>query len=211
MLKRIGILLGLLAPALPAWSAADGFVDAYYVPSAQAKVEFANGGETTSNGDGAGLHAMVPLGELFFVNGEFQHNSYREDGAGHLNEYRVGGGIESTPDKARAAIYGEYIRFDGEGDTNPDGFGLHARVSFDVIPPLKLFGEVGYVRLSVHGDTFDGPEFLVGGAFSFTKYIGAFADYRISHFDGNGSDQSKLRTYDARVGVRLNLGPVMSP
>jgi len=78
--------------------------------------------------------------------------------------------------------------------------------SFDIIPPLKLFGEVGYVRLTAHGDTLDGPEFLVGAAFSFTKYIGAFADYRISHLDGNGENQSKDRLYDARVGVRLNLG-----
>jgi hypothetical protein len=206
MLRKFVVLVGLLVPALPVWSAADGFVDAFYVPSAEAKIAIGSLSETTTNGQGFGAHAMFPLGELFFVNGEFQRNKFSEDNAGHVNEYRAGFGAETTPDKARAAIYGEYIRLDGEGDANPDGFGLHARFTFDLIPPLKLFGEVGYVRLKADDDTIDGPEFLVGGVFSFTNYIGAFADYRISHLDGDGAVSSKFRTYDARVGVRLILG-----
>ncbi|HZP12463.1 MAG TPA: hypothetical protein VFB36_08590 [Nevskiaceae bacterium] len=212
MLRRLGVLVGLIAPALPAWSAADGFVDAYYVPSAQIKESSPGFPEESVSGDGVGVHATVPLGQLFFVNGEFQHNNYSDsNSSGHINEYRAGGGIESSPDKARAAVYGEYIRLDPEKADSADGFGLHARVTFDVIPPLNLFGEVGYVRLTANGDTIDGPEFLIGGAFSFTKYIAAFADYRISHLDGNGENESKDRLYDVRVGVRLNLGPVMSP
>ena len=204
MLRRLAVLAALAAPALPAWSAAEGFVDAYYVPSAQIKI---SGFDGTISGDGLGARAAVPIGDWFFVSGEFDHNNYKDD-AGHLNEYRVGGGVESSPDKARGAVYGEYVRLEDESNDTADGFGLHARVSFDVIPPLKFFGEVGYVRLSDHDVTFDGPEFIVGGAFSFTKLIAAFADYRISHLDGNGGGVSdaKFRTYDARVGVRLNLG-----
>ena len=59
------------------------------------------------------------------------------------------------------------------------------------------------VRVESGGETFDGPEFLVGAAWKFWNELAAFADYRISRFDGNGGGSGGARYYDVRTGLRF--------
>lgn len=207
MLRKLAAVLVLSAPALPAL-AADGFVDAYYVPSSRLS---GDGGGSIS-GDGYGLKASVPVGSVVFFNGEFQRDTYRVDGdSGWINQYRVGVGAQTSPDKARAAVWIEYAGLHGSGDsTNPNGVGLHSRVSFTLAPPFQVYAEAGYVLLSSKdsnsdsSSTADGPEFLAGAAFSFTERLGVFADYRFSRLNGENGG-GRIDFNDFRVGARLNL------
>ncbi len=215
MIKRIALLLPLAVLAAPAAAKGypDGLVDVYYVPSAHTK--FSSGGdEADVSGDGYGAHAMVPVGPIFLITGEYNRDNYDtvtfagSSGSTDLksDQYRVGFGAQSSPDQARLAAYAEYVKvkFHAGGDSSDaDGFGLHLRGSFEIIPQLNLFGEIGYVRLNGNNETVDGPEFLVGGSFAFTPMFGAFVDYRSSRLDTNSGDKTRL--YDVRTGLRIYL------
>ena len=199
MFKKVALLLPLALCALPAAAASDGFLDVYYVPSVQSKI---GSGSTSDNGHGFGAKFTQPVfSPTFVITGQFQRDNL--DG-GHVDQYRVGGGVQSSPDRARILAYGEYIRDQfSDGGGTLDGFGVHARVTWTIIDPVDLYGEAGYVRLTNNGSTFDGPEFTVGGVFNFTSQLGAFADYRITRTDTNGDEKARL--YEARVGLRLNF------
>lgn len=194
MLKKIALLLPLTLFALPA-AASDGHLDVFYVPSAQIK-----GSGGSESGTGYGAHVVLPIGSTFLAAAEYQRNSYDAK----LQQFRAGGGVQSSPDRARLMAYGEYVRLKPDDSSAADGFGVHARVTYTVMEPLNLFAEAGYVRLDGDGATFDGPEFLFGAAWSFTQQFGVFADYRISRFDANGD--AKIRFYDVRTGLRIYLG-----
>ena len=202
MFKKIAMLLPLALCTLPAAAASDGFLDVYYVPSVQSKI---GSGDVSDNGHGFGAKFTQPLfGPTFVVTGQFQRDNL--DG-GHIDQYRIGGGVQSSPDRARLLAYGEYVRdqlkSDSGGSGVLDGFGVHARVTWTILEPLDIYGEAGYVRLTLDSHTFDGPEFTVGAVFNFTQQLGAFADYRITRTDTNGDD--KARFYETRVGLRLNF------
>lgn len=201
MFKKVALLLALASCSLPAAAAADGFLDVYYVPSAQTKLAD-NTGSGESSGHGYGLKFAQPLGPLFVITGQYQRDTF--DGDAHLDQYRVGGGVQSTPDRARILAYAEYVRdqFNNGGGVL-DGFGLHARVTYTLIEEVDLYGEAGYVRLSGDGRTFDGPEFTGGAVWNFTPQLGAFADYRITHTDSNGGFEARF--YEVRTGLRLNF------
>jgi len=207
MLRKLAAVMLLSAPALPALGA-DGFVDAFYVPSA--RLSGSGGGHIT--GDGFGLKAAVPVGAVVFINGEFQRDTYRVDGdSGWINQYRVGVGAQTSPDKARAAVWLEYAGLKGDGDSSTaNGFGIHSRVSYAVTPPFQIYAEAGYVLLSSKDDnsdsssTADGPEFLAGAAFSFTERLAVFADYRFTRLTGE-SGGGRIDFGDFRVGARINL------
>jgi hypothetical protein len=212
MIRKLVLAVALATTALPVFAAAEGFVDAYYIPYSRIK---AVGADASVDGDGFGAHVHFPLAEVFVITGEFQRHSYDEVQVGPAtgeidftdNQLRVGFGAQSTPDVLRGTVYADYIRLMPEDGEDSDGFGLHARVSANLLKPLNLFAEIGYVRVEEEGETFDGPEFLVGGAWKFTELIGAFADYRISRFDGNGDSEGGARFYDVRTGVRLHFQP----
>ncbi len=212
MLRKLALLLALSAPTLPAAAAAEGFVDGYYIPTSQIKGRV-GGNEAKVTGDGFGAHVMFPVASVFLITGEYQRNSYDEATFAGLSDsidvttdqYRVGFGAQSTPDEFRGTVYGEYIKLKVKDGDDADGFGLHARVTYGPMDPLRLFAEIGYVRVEEDGETLDGPEFLFGAAWSFTKQFAGFVDYRISRYDGNGGSDSGSRFYDLRTGVRFNL------
>jgi len=214
MLRKIALAVALALPALPAFAAAEGFVDGYYIPSDQIKA--ANTGDSVS-GNGLGAHVHFPLASVFLITAEYQHETFDEIHLGGASgdiddsndELRVGFGLQSTPDVLRGTVYADYIRLMPKQGDDRDGFGLHARVSFTP-PPLKelnAFAEIGYVRIESNGETFDGPEFLVGAAWKVWNELAVFADYRITRFDGNGGTTDGLRFYDLRTGVRFYFQP----
>ena len=177
-----------------------GYVDAYYMPSAKQEVNRNSAPDDNTSGHGFGAHAIVPLTPLFVVTGEYQRATYDNF---NTDQFRVGGGVQSSPDIARLIAYAEYVNIKLDGENRSSGFGLHLRGTYDVMPALNLFGEVGYVNVSVNGSGSDGPEFLAGASYAFTPLIGVFADYRWTRIATNNEDKQTLQ--DVRTGVRIYL------
>jgi hypothetical protein len=197
----------LLVPLILAVGAAQaaypdrgGYVGAFYVPTSTKDVSLSGNPQTDFDGDGFGAHAIVPLGKLFAVTGEYQRSNHDD---ADTDQFRVGGGVQSSPDKARLLAYGEYVNIDLPGSASSSGFGLHLRGTLDVMPQLSVFGQVGYLNVSANDESTDGPEFLAGASWAFTELIGAFVDYRITRIATGNDDRTRFD--DLRTGVRIYL------
>lgn len=209
-MKATTPLLLLTALALPtaAFANEGGHVDAYYIPTTNLEFGVPGGGSADDNGDGFGVKGFVPFGrtQSFFLNGEYQSSSY-DDFDVDVDQLRLGGGWQTPIATGTLGFYGEYAKLSID-DEDADGFGVHARMAFPVLPNAQIYGQVGYLSLEDdNNDTADGLEFLVGASYDFTRNIGAFIDYR--HTDLEDDDDYKYKLGDVRVGVRILFNTAM--
>ncbi len=188
------------------WSSAQaealaGFVDAYYLPWTQLKVDV-DGSEESGDveGDGYGVKGLLRLTDQVAFNGEYQRSDW--DGPSKLDSYRLGAGYYWRYFGVAAEYINQQID-SGDAEADADGAGIFLRTSWMGTSNLAFTGSVGYVRLSDSGESFDGFEFNVGLDFRITRNVGLFADYRSTQYDEDAGD---LELNDARVGVRLLFG-----
>lgn len=177
-----------------------GFVDGYYLPWTQLKVDAGDDADGDIDGDGWGVKGMLKLTDAVAFNGEYQRSDY--DGPSKLDSYRLGAGYYWR----YFGVAAEYINLDiksGDLEGNTDGVGLFARTSWLATSGVAFTGGIGYVRLDDGGETLDGYEYNLGLDFRVTDNLGLFADYRSTNLKENGVD---FELNDARVGVRFVFG-----
>jgi opacity protein-like surface antigen len=198
-----GALLGLLSLAPLQMAQAEspaGFVDGYYLPWTQLKVDAGDDVDGDVDGDGWGVKGLLKLNDQIAFNGEYQRSDY--DGPSKLDSYRLGAGYYWRYFGATA----EYINLNidsGDIEGTADGVGLFLRTSWLATSGLAFTGGIGYVRLDDGGETLDGLEYNLGLDFRITSNLGVFADYRSTDLTENGVD---FELNDARVGLRFVFG-----
>ena len=196
-------VLGLLSVApfqIAQAEALAGFVDGYYLPWTQLKVDAGDGADGDVDGDGWGVKGLLKLTDQVAFNGEYQRSDY--DGPSKLDSYRLGAGYYWR----YFGVAAEYINLNidsGDIEGTADGVGLFARTSWLATSGVAFTGGVGYVRLSDGGETLDGVEFNAGLDFRITSNLGLFADYRSTQLKESGVD---IDLNDVRVGVRFVFG-----
>jgi hypothetical protein len=194
-MKIIGTML-LGAALLPLSAHAETSFDyaaGYYLHSSQDR----NG---SNDGNGWGARASGKIIDRAFVFGEYQSASFDSDGGGHDVSFIRGGAgfILSETEQASVSLSGEYLSNDRDVGAKLTGWGGHIGAVLHSMDEIDFYGEVGYLDL----DEFDGPEYLLGGAFRFAPQWAVTADYRISDFGGDAGD---LKYSDLHAGVRYNF------
>lgn len=200
MKTRFAAGLLALAPAL-AWGNA-GYLDLYYVPSAE--FETATGSD---DGDGFGAKMLAPVGDGVLLSGEYQTSDYDDSGI-ESKQFRVGLAFMGG-DVLRFGVLGEYVdaelELPGLGKLATDGYGLHGRLELAPSENLSLYGQGGVVKLKDDdGDRLDGPEYLVGLALALDPATGLFVEHRSTTLEDNDGDEIEFT--DLRIGLRLQLG-----
>lgn len=202
---KFKLALGVVAFALstPLLAApGNSFIDGYYVPSAT--VEIDDGGliGLEEEGDGAGVKAAIELVPQVFITGEFQSNTYDDNGGDvELDTYRIGLGVGEGVGNGDG-LYGriELINADDGTDSQEDDSGFAGTLGLGLIisPQIKIYGEAGYLVF----DDLGGPELLGGIAFRLLPNLGVFADYRLTQLEVD--DTNVEITYDEfRIGARF--------
>ncbi|MDZ4080449.1 outer membrane beta-barrel protein [Hydrocarboniphaga sp.] len=213
--KKLLMLATLAAPSA-AWANEQGHIDGYYIPYSAYETDDGTGDSVKLEGDGFGVKGMIPLGYQgnFFAIGEYQSTSQdKRFGGGKVNtdldQFRLGGGFQVPLATGTGAVYAEYINVDQDLEGlkfEPDGFGIHGRLSFPISPGVNLYGQIGYVSLSDGDIDADGPEYLIGGSVDFTPNIGAFIDFRYTDlkidFNDGFADEDDAYS-NVRLGVRV--------
>lgn len=202
-------LLGMVAATMfgaPLAASAHGssYVDGFGVV-ADTETEIVGVGTADDEGDGGGIKAQLDLGGVFLT-GEYQAVDY-DDTEIELDQARVG--IALGPGAGNGGgFYGgaEYVNFSfdfpgipDDDEEDQDGFGGHIGYAIPLSELVRLYGQVGYVKL----DDIDGPEFLAGIAVELLPNFGLFADYRATDFEDD--EENELSFDDARFGVRFTF------
>lgn len=176
-----------------------GHVDVYFVPDTKLKIAVP-GVDNKLQSDGGralGLRGGLFIAPQIFVDGEYQAGSYDGidgDNMGFDIDWLRAGIGHSTP--MNLYVLGQFVRV--EGDSAETGFGLQLGYHTDPGNAWELRGQVGYLDL---GDTGDGFELLVGGAFELTKPVRFFVDYRVTTLE----EDVKAQFFDVLAGVRLRF------
>lgn len=183
-------------------SSGNSFLDGYYVPSAQVKVENAGPDNVDESGDGFGLKGAFELAPDVFFTGEYENNKYDDDGSNiELRTFRLGLGLGAGTGTG-GGLYGrvEYISADDPNDNvNADTGGVGTiGYALPLTPDFRIYGEAAYQKF----DNLDGPEFLVGVSLQLAPNLGFFADYRNTQLDVKDSNV-QLRYDEARIGARF--------
>lgn len=191
----------LAAYMAPAQSASVGYIDGYYIPSAE--VEFSDGfGSGDDDGDGFGVKGRARFADQLFFTGEYQAVEY-DDSELELDQLRAGVGFLSALSPELNLIgRAEFIRVELDGpfqDSDDEtGYGIHGGAEALLAPRFMVHGSVGFVSV----DDADGPEFLVGVRFQANESVGIFADYRVTRLSDSGSD---LDLDDLRIGAGFSF------
>jgi hypothetical protein len=232
-LRRLMLALALCGTAWPALARHDGlaaaprgFVDVYFIPSAEQEFTVDNDPEfgdaqVTLDGAGFGIKARAMIAPVFAFLGEYQGIEY-DEASGDFDDFSFSGeevdaeesqlrlgGAFVTGDVATIELGGNYVHVETEFeglDNELSGFELHARGDFQIAPQFGLYGQAGYLLLEDDDESnseLDGFEFLIGGVFDITPVIGIFADYRSTQLEDEANDEVELSML--RTGVRINL------
>ena len=195
---------GLLGAPLLASAHGSSYIDGFAVV-ADTETEIVGLGRAEDEGNGRGIKAQLDLGGVFLT-GEYQSVDY-DDTEIELDQARIG--VELGPGAGNGGgIYGgaEYVNFAfdypgiaDEDEEDQDGFGGHIGYAIPLSDLVRLYGQVGYVKL----DDIDGPEFLGGIAVELLPNMGLFADYRATDFEDE--EENELSFDDVRVGVRFTF------
>lgn len=174
------------------------YADAYYIPTASL-----DGGNASDDGDGFGVHGMLPLGTSapLFLNGEYQEAKFDKFDVKE-KQFRLGLGLQLTP---LFGVYAEYasIKF----SNTLDGFGVHGRLATQNTSPVNFFADLGYLRLQNNKNPNDaeGLEYTIGGSYRINPQLSGFADYRSTKLSTNNFPD--LTISDLRLGVRFDINP----
>jgi hypothetical protein len=194
----------LAAPAAAMASGNGGYLDLFYVPSADLELSDSSDTISSDGGAGFGIRARTAGSDSFFFQGEYQKDEY--DGFEGVDldtettNLRLGLGLAGGD----SGIYGllEYVKFgidiEGVGDEDDNGFGAHVGVRGD--GPTYFFGQIGMVDV---GDFGNGLEFLVGGAMKVGDAASVVVDYRVTNLEDDDGAEAKIS--DLRVGLRVGF------
>lgn len=171
-----------------------GFVDAFFVPSAD--IEFPDLG-IEDDGSGFGFRGLIPAGPLALTT-EYQGNSYE---GGDVSDLRFGLGFigEST-----SGIFVEYTQLDLD-IIELDGFTIRGRLAADVSDLTQFYGEFGYLMLEDDYDEWKGVEFTIGAAFGVTPALGFFVDLHQTSIELKDYQFDLVEMTDIRAGLRIAL------
>lgn len=199
---KIMIVLAVLA-TLPSVTLAQapartGFVDVYFVPSANLDVT-GPGGSVDDDGDGFGFRGLGLVSDEVALTAEFQSVEY-DDFEVEADQLRFGVGLI---DKTTSGVFIEYVDADIDGN-EADGFGLHGRLARQVSDTVLLYGQAGYLSIKDDFEKNEGLEFSLGAVVSVNEKVGLFADFRRTSLEGKDSE-IELEFTDIRVGVRISL------
>lgn len=185
-----------------AYAVEKGSFDVFYGPT-DVEITVPGLGSDSDDGDGAGAKFLAPIGEgkNFYFLGEFQETSLSNDV--DLSQFRLGAGYQYGFGPFSVGGNAEYASISIDG-TDVDGYGIHARFAYAPIENLSLFAQGGMLMLESDGVDVDGPEFTVGASYDFSKYVGAFIDYRITSLEDDDDVEYDIDGF--RVGVRLIVG-----
>lgn len=218
-MKRIcaGLLCLLLSPAGLARGPATegGFVDLYYIPTADFGADFTDPNDPTNNfsgeidGDGFGLRALARAGgEGLALSGEYQIVTYDTedptDPEADVDRLRLGLGVVGP---STSGAFAQYHKIEIEGGSEFDGWGAHGRLAGRLSPQMTAYAEAGYLFLKEDDVDFEGPEAGAGLVFQASGSVGVFADYRLTRIEAEEFGYKlELEFTDVRVGVRIALG-----
>lgn len=204
MNKMVGALLCAMVAA-PATALAEegrgGFVDIYYIPSAELDVDIPGFGTISDDGDGFGIKTMIPVAEQAVLTGEYQSAGYDDSGI-DISQLRLGVGI-AAPSGSGAFV--EYISVDTEELTGSktDGFGIHGRLARGGNGEIGIYGQIGYLILEDDFEDIDGIELAIGASIPVSGNLGVFLDLRKSPQKGKDSDV-EVELTDIRLGARFS-------
>lgn len=190
-----------VAHMTPAQAASLGYIDGYYIPSAELEISDA-GISGEDDGDGFGVKGRARFADQLFFTGEYQAVEY-DDSELELDQLRAGVGFSSAVSPELNLIgRAEFVQVevdspfqDSEDET---GYGVHAGAEAMLAPQFMAHGSVGYISV----DDADGPEFLAGLRFLANESISIFADYRVTRLSDSGSD---LDLDDLRIGAGFSF------
>ena len=176
-----------------------GFVEAYYVPTA----EFGSDASPEAYADGAGARGQFQFWKFLAVSAEYTTRTFEDDSK--LDEQRVGlGAVAHNGGGDTAGLFIEMERLDPESGEVIDGFGLHGRMSHPATEWFRFNADIGYKRLEDNATKYSGFEFSAGGAVTFGRF-GVFAEWRRSQLDGKDVDV-RMHLEEVRTGLRYDWG-----
>jgi hypothetical protein len=176
-----------------------GFVEAYYVPTA----EFGAAGVPEAYADGAGGRGQFQFWKFLAVSAEYTTRTFDDDTK--LDEQRVGlGAAVRNGSGDTAGLFIEMERLEPEGGEVIDGYGLHGRMSHPATEWFRFNADLGYKRLEDDVEKYSGFEFSAGGIVTFGNF-GVFAEWRRSQLDGKDSG-ARLHLEEVRTGLRYDWG-----
>ena len=190
-----------LAYLAPAQSASLGYIDGYYIPSAEFEIS-EGGASADDDGDGFGVKGRARFADQLFVTGEYQAVEL-DDSELEIDQLRAGVGFTSAVNPALNLIgRAEFIQVELDGpfldSDDESGFGIHGGAEAMLTPQFMVHGSVGFISI----DDADGPEFLVGLRFLANESVSIFADYRVTRLSDSGND---LDLDDLRIGAGFSF------
>ena len=175
-------------------SYSNGWLRGYLTPHAESDISGLGGGST--DGDGFGLTAELPIAPKAVLTAELSQNEY--DDGGEADNLRLGGGLVGP---SGSGIFLEYTQLE-LGNSEFDGPSVHARLGGAVRDGFGAYGRIGYYFLSGEGRDLDGPEFAGGLEFVGSSGLGLFGEYRLTRLDTDNADSD---FDELRVGVTLRF------
>jgi hypothetical protein len=190
-----GVLLLGSASAM-AQEGGGGFIDAFFVPSAD--IEFPDLA-IEDDGTGFGFRGVFPAGSIAVTAG-YQGNSYE---GGDVSDLRLGVGVVGP---STSGVFVEYTQLDLD-IIELDGLTIRGRLAGNMSDQAQLYGELGYMMLK--DDDFDedwvGLEFTVGAIFGVTDTVGFFVDLHQGSVELEDDNFDLVEMTDIRAGVRIAL------
>lgn len=153
--------------------------------------------DLNADGDGFSLAGSVAITDLVHLFGSYDDGELDRSGPGSdfdLSRLRLGGGVNfavSPTTDLVGTLY--YVNMDLDDAGDEDGFGLTGTVRSMITPALELNGGLRYEDLG--GSLDDETSLLVGGVYSFTPAVGAYASAEF------GDDITEIG-----VGIRVYFG-----
>ena len=144
-------------------------------------------GDGTDEISGFGVQGYGRVAPNVFISGMYQALDGDDFIGADLDELRFGVGVNST-DSEKAGFYGrlEYVKVDIDtagGDTDGDGFGLHAGVWYAASERLMLNAEIGIAEIEDDENnvaSISGSEFSFAASYALTDVMSVFAERRES-------------------------------
>lgn len=179
-----------------------GHIDAYYIPSADLKIDVSGLGGADDSGDGWGGRVSIPVSATAAIVGEYQETDYDDFDLG-TTQFRGGLAMFFSP---TSGLIVEYVDIDlesNDGDEPADGFAGHVHIGFPAGDAAEVYGRVGYAKLEDDsGEKIEGLEWSVGIAVDLNPNMGGFIDFRSSRLETADSGVD-FQFDDLRIGLRF--------